>query len=234
MNTLGEIRTRVKRELQLVSTSTIFTDATLNDYIWDAYIWTTSRHVFPKLLKAIATTTTAGAYYYDYPIEFRSETIVKIVIDGKNYEPKDFEDYLLFKENNPNQTHTRIFASYGNQYFVEPTPTSTDLQIIAWGSIQPQRPVDANFDAAKTVFSDSEVEMNEGVMRKSLSDLLGTKSKFENKSDKELVKAQAIVDGGFAKIQQRRYIYQRKDAPFFKAQDFFAMGKSSALGNFNR
>lgn len=232
MNTRDEMAERLKRELNMVSTSTLFSDETLADALWDAYLWATDRHAWPKLEKAKTTTSTTD-YYYDDPTEFKSDSVFKVTVDGLDYDPTEFEDWLKWKKENPTPSAgERHFANYANQYFIHPIATSAGLEIIVWGLIQPDGFVNGG---SVTIFSGTEEALNEGIMRKALSDLL---PKDSQESKNELVKAQSIIDSGHSRIQQRRYRYKRKDAPFFNVPDMYSQsGISSAgysnPGNFN-
>lgn len=226
MNTRLEMQAALKRELNMVSTSTLFSDDSLNEALWDAYLWVTDRHSFPRLEKAKTTTSTSD-YYYDDPVEFKSDSIFKVTVDGQDYDPTEFEDWLKWKKLNPNPTNEYHFANYANQYFIHPIATTTGLEIIVWGMIQPAKFVN---DDSVTIFSGTEEAINEGIMRKALSDLL---PKDSPESNNELVKAQGIVDQGYNRIKQRRYRFKRKDAPFFNTPDYYATNGASPIGNFN-
>lgn len=224
MTNRGDIKERVKRELGMVDTSNLFDDTTIEDAIWDAYLWVTDRHPFPKLEKAMYTSSVNGQDYYDNPSNFKSDSIFLIVINSQQYFPLEYNDFLRWKRENPNIADEYYFSQFANQYFLTPTPTAAGVQITVWGLIQPDAFVN---DASLTIFSGSEDSINEGIMRKALSDLLG------KDGTNELLKAQTIVDSGWVKINQRRGKYQRKDAPFFTPVDYFPQSnQASVIGNF--
>lgn len=230
MNTRGDIKARIKRELQMVSTSTLFSDASIEDAIWDATLWATDLYPFPILEKASFTQTTLD-YYYDYPSQFKSDSVTRLVVNNQPFDMIDFEDWLDYKKNNPNQTNEFLGATYGRQYFLFPTPTTAGLEIIVWGLIQP--PAYTN-DSNKTVFSDSESALNEGIMRKALSALLGSKGKASASSVEEK-RAEKIIVQGWNNIVGRRSRFKRKDRPFFDVPNLFPDGTNSAdIGNFTR
>jgi len=230
MNTRGDIKARIKRELQMISTSTLFTDGTIEDAIWDATLWATDLYPFPVLEKA-AFTESEGDYYFDYPDQFKSDSVIRLVIADQPYEMIDFEDWLDFKKNNPNQTNEFVAATYGRQYFAFPTP-ATALEVIVWGLIQP--PAYTN-DNNTTVFSGSESALNEAIMRKALSTLINSKDKT-NRAAIEEKRAEKVLAQGWSNILGRRARFRRKDRPFFNVPNLFpdGNGNTASIGNFTR
>jgi len=222
MNTAGEIQATLKRQLQMVSSSIVFADASLQDEIKNAYLWCTDQYPFPVLEKSSYTTAT-GDYYFDLPSQYRSDYLTKLVIDDEEYKLIDFHDWLEYKRNNPNNTDELLAAIYGRQYFIYPTPASGKVVYI-WGIIQA---ANLSFPDGLTIFSNSEASLNEAVMRKAKANLLSSKGK-QSDADKEENRAKEILAIGWDNIQSRRASFQRKDAPFFNVPNLFPDGQSQA------
>lgn len=230
----GELRASLKLRLSMTGVSTVFADATLNDFLWFSYLFAAGYKPWNKLNKliktlSISTDGTTVDYFYDYPIEFKTDSISRILVDGKRYHPKDFDDFLKHREENPSDT-SKYFSSYGNQYFIFPTPTSTGLEILSWGQIQPPT---WGSDSDTTIFSDSEDELNEAV-------LLGAMSRAQNsvgkssEGEKTQLQAEGILNNGWLRMVKRRQIYQKLDNPLFDVPDYYAPANgSSARANFN-
>lgn len=228
MNTTGDIQSTLKRQLQMVSTSIVFADASLQDEIINAYLWLTDMYPFPDLEKS-SYTTANGDYYFDFPSQYKSDSITKVVIDDEMYKMIDFQDWLEYKRNNPNNSDVKLAACYGRQYFIQPTPT-TGKTIYIWGMIQP---ADLAFPSGLTIFSNSEAALNEAIMRKAKSNLLASKGK-QTEADREEKRAKEIAAVSWDNIITRRANFQRKDAPFFDVPNFFPDGNNSAtIGNFS-
>lgn len=224
MNTVADIVERLKRELEMIDTSTLFADATLIDAVSDAYLWATDMHPFPRTEKAYYTTSTTD-YYYDQPGIFKQDSIFLLVIDDEPYYPTNYEDYLKFKRDNPNKTDDLLFAMFGDQIFIFPT-VAAGLEMVIWGLVQPD-PLTQTTDT--TIFSYSESVGNEGIMRKALSDLLpaGTRK------NEELAKATSIISGLWSRIKARQARFQRKDSVMFDVPNLFPGGNlASSPGNF--
>lgn len=228
MNTTGEIQATLKRQLQMVSTSIIFADASLQDEIINAYLWATDLYPFPVLEKSSYTTAT-GDYYFDLPSQYKSDSLTRVVIDDQPYKLIHFDDWLEYKRNNPSNSDTFLAACYGRQYFINPTPASGKVVYI-WGIIQAAA---LSFPSGTTIFSGSEAVCNEAVMRKAKSNLLSSKDK-QTQADKEEARAEKILAGAWDNIIEHKANFQRKDAPFFDVPDFFPGNgsHSTAIGSF--
>ena len=124
MRTRADMETELLARLQVANNSTMFPAARLTQLIKDAYIWATTKWIWTDLVNGKHTSTIAGNEYYDYPDDFRSNTIMRLTVDDVSYERKNFEDYLAYKERNPSDQF-KMFASYGRYYFIHPTPASS-------------------------------------------------------------------------------------------------------------
>jgi len=229
MNTTGEIQATLKRQLQMVSTSIVFADASLQDEIVNAYLWATDMYPFPVLEKSSFTTAGGVDYYFDLPSQYKSDSLTMVVIDDLEYKLIDFHDWLRYRRENPGNSDVRLAACYGRQYFITPTPASGKI-IYIWGIIQAAA---LSFSSGTTIFSGSEAAANEAVMRKAKSNLLASKGK-QSEADKEENRAKDILATVWDNIIERKANFQRKDAPFFDVPDFFPSNnpRSTTTGNF--
>jgi hypothetical protein len=229
MNTTGEIQTTLKRQLQMVSTSIVFADASLQDEIKNAYLWCVDMYPFPVLEKS-SYTTAVGDYYFDLPGQYKSDSLTMVVIDDLEYKLIDFHDWLRYRREHPSNSDVRLAACYGRQYFITPTPASGKVVYI-WGIIQADP---LSFPDGETAFSGSEATGNEAIMRKAKSNLLASKGK-QTEADKEEARAKDILATLWDNIIERKANFQRKDAPFFDVPDFFPGNgpHSTNTGNFS-
>lgn len=241
MKTRQQIRNKLRTNLSLVDTSTFLTDSDLNTMINEAYIWVQDQKPWVSLEKARKTTTSEDEdnpgsinYYYDYPSEFKDNSVFRLLVGTKKYKKIDFEDFLDYKEANPNLTYAsatkeqRRFAEYARQYFFHPVPTTEGIEIVVWGLIQAAV---LSEDTSKTIWSDAEESVNEAVYLKAYSyglDKMGKKTD----ADKQEEKAKVAIDTSWERMIGRRQRDQRMDHPFFApVPDFFGQGQA-AIGNF--
>lgn len=230
MNTFLEMQTELQSRLSITGSSSFYTLARIKSELNDIHIWAGSLFDWPALKDARRTSSIAGNYYYDYPSTFRPESIWTIEIDGKEYNPKDFDDFMDYKRNNPSDTSKRIFANYGLQYFVFPTPTANGTNNIdVWGF---KNAPALSADGDKTIFSDYDPAGNEAIVKQALA-VLQAKGKDKKTGQIEDAEAKAILAGIYQKILQNRQRYQKLDHPRFDVPDYF--GSSLAkykIGNF--
>ncbi len=237
MNTFLEIIQWVQSQLSVTGTSTQFTLTRIKAEINFAYIWACSKFNWKKLERAKTTSTIAGAFYYDYPPNFRSESIFRLEIDGKPYDKKDYDDFLEYKRNYPTDTSTRIFANHESFVFVFPTPAANGVNNLdMWGYIIPNS-TDARAkllvaDGDKTIFSDSEPEGNLAIAKQALA-VLQAKGKDKKTGQIEDAEALGKLASIYNKIVGSRQTEQQLNQPIFDPPDFFGnTSPKTKIGNF--
>ena len=217
MNIFLEMYTKVQSDLSVTSSSTFYTLARIKSTINDAYLWAGGLFLWPATRKAKTTSTVASQYYYDYPSSFRPDSIWRVEIDGEKFDPKSYEDYLDYKIENPSDD-TPIFASFGKQFFVFPTPTASGTNNLdIWGQ---ENVTLLSSDDDKTIFSDSFPEGNEAVCKQALA-VLQAKGKDKKTGQVEDAEAKGILATIYGQILKQQQKYQRLDHAFLDVPDFF-------------
>lgn len=219
----------LQSRLSVTSSSTFYTLTRVKSAINDAYIWAGGLFLWPATRKAKTTSTQEDQYYYDYPVGFKTDSVFRIDIDGQEYDPKSFEDFLDYRRDNPTSTK-RIFASYGKQYFIFPTPTadgSNNLDV--WGH---EAVTTLSADGDKTIFSDSEPEGNEAIVKQALA-VLQAKGKDKKLGQVEDAEAKQILAAIYSKQLAQQQKYQRLDHPKFEVPNYFSGAIVQSIGRFN-
>jgi len=226
--TRGDIETEVIARLQVASNSTLYPSARITTIVQNAYLWATQLVVWHDLVRARTTGTVANQEYYDYPENFRSESIIRMEVDGVEYNRKNFEDYLDFIKNNPTSTK-KIFASFGRQFFVHPIPTTNgSANLIAWGAIQADT---LSLTTSVPVFSYNKEEANEAVIKKALSiALIRSDPNLAKSEETEAISILLKLSTDENKNTQRN---QRLEHPMLAVPDFFGSNGSTPIGRFN-
>lgn len=229
MTTRAEMETELLAQLQAASNSNIFTATRITDLIKSAYRWATTIFIWNALVRAKCTDSVANQEYYDYPDEFRNDTIFRLTLDDVSYRRKSFEDYLDYKENNPTSTF-KMFASFGRQFFIHPTPTASGTNNIdVWGAIDAD---ELSSSSSETIFSTSREDANEAIVRKALS--VAVKRVDYKLSQAEEVAARAILAQYNDYEVKSRQRDQRVQHPKFNVPNFYADGTQvSPIGKFN-
>jgi hypothetical protein len=191
-------------------------------------MWATQLFVWHDLVRAKTTGTKSGAEYYDYPSEFRSESIVQLEIDGVSYGRKNYEDYLDYKRDNSG-SDTKMFASFGRIFFINPTPTvNGSANVSAWGAIQ----ADAlTASTSVPIFSYNKEEANEAVVRKAFS--VAVKRQDSGLSVAEESAAISILTKLSADETASTQRNQRFEHPMLDVPDYFqGRNRVSTIGGF--
>lgn len=230
MQTRSEMETELLSRLQVAANSTLFPASRLTLLIQNAHIWATQIAYWHDLVRARMTNSFSSYEYYDYPANFRSESIIRLEMDGDEYKRKNWEDYLTFKDNNPSSTK-KMFASFGRQFFIHPTPTTNGTNnITAWGSIQADS---LSAASSTTIFSNNKEEGNEAIVRKAFSDAMRTAKADLAKSEEQ--EAITILMKLASDEQNNTKRNQRLQHPMLAVPDYFASGSGGATpyGRFN-
>jgi hypothetical protein len=229
MLTYSDMQAELLSRLQAANNSTLWTTARLETLIQDAYRWATGLFNWPQTQSAKVSSTVKDQEAYDYPGDFRSNSVVRVVIDSKRYDRKAFEDYLDFKLENPDQTQKRIFADFNRQIFILPVPTANgNGNLSVWGHNEVAQ-LSGGTDT--TIFSTSDEPCNEAIVKKALS--VAIKKINPNLAITESNEAQQILANAFSVIKSNQQRDQRLDHPRFQVPNFFGPGHSSRPGNFS-
>lgn len=227
MDTYTELQTELTTRLQAADNSTLYPSSRIQTLIKDGHIWATTVFIWNELVRGRKTNSVATQDYYDYPEDFRTGTIIRLTVDDLPYDRKNFEDYLEYKRNNPTSTK-RLFANFGRQYFITPTPSSSGVNNIKiWGAIQAPQ---LSGGTDKTIFSGNNSEGNEAIVKKAFS--VAIKRLDPSLSQQEEKDAAGILAVLFDKQQKSTQRDQRIQHPFFNVPDFFATGNGMRTGNF--
>lgn len=236
MNTYEDLILAVQSDNNVNDTSPLFPLSTVKSAINRAYIKSAGLFRWPGTESAKKTTTQANQEYYDYPRDFRDDSIWRIEIDDVQWgddldgSALKFLDYLAFKSDDYNKGSTRkIWANQKRRFFIYPVPTTAGQVISVWG----QRIVDSLSDNNDiTIFSYSMPECNEAIVLEA-SAILKSKGEEDKPSEFRSAQAKQLLVLAWNKIQQEQSKLE-KDLPFFDVPDFFSGNGNSEtnIGNF--
>lgn len=231
MQTFGDMKERLRDDLRVSTSSTLFTTDRLEKLINDAYLWATALYSWPQLEKSKQSTTPAiydSEQYMDYPDEYRTDTLAEVIyINDKPFERKSWNTFLEHKRLNPTSTR-RIFADYGRQIFIYPHQTE-GLTVVLYGQVQPDLLVE---DADLSVFAKHDDSCNEAVVRKAFS--TATRRIDKEASREEEQSAVTILSVAWKKIQDRQQYAQQLNKPMFDVANYFPVnGATYSERNFD-
>ena len=243
MDVFSDLYEAVQSDLTIGAESSLFDLATAKLAINRAYLKIAGMFKWVETRDALKTSTSNGQEWYDYPENWRTDSIWKLTVAGKDYgDPLAFADYQYEIENNQPSGLTVMWANHNRKFFLFPVPTTNgDNDISIWG----YRSVDGLVnDADPTIFSYTMPEVNEAIVMEADSIL-----KFKGEvmqmirrlyiSGSELLnlEAQQIVANAWAKVSQEQ-AKQARTTPIFNVSDMFASGIKNTnmlrnkIGNF--
>lgn len=131
---LSEFLTELNNRIAAAKVSGFWTDTAKEQWIYEAVVRVCNFRRWKGLELAKSTTTKANQEYYDYPSDFKTNSIYYMEVDGKEYDEKSWDDY---QEDKAVKSSAKIFASHDGFYFINPTPTTAGLTIDIWGIKKP-------------------------------------------------------------------------------------------------
>jgi hypothetical protein len=235
MDTLGDIRVAAQDDLTIGDESTLYSPNLIDRAINRAYRKAAGLFPWPELQDAKKTSTQANQEYYDYPQNWRSNSIWRLAIIGEDEvdprygedpdgSPLSFDDYLNWKEDYPDSTDKK-WANQWRRFFIWPVPTiQGNNNILVWGIKVVSTLVNDN---DTTVFSYSTPEANEAIELEAVA-ILKAKSDDDKSAQFRSAEAKQILAVAWGKIAREQAKYE-KNQPFFEVNDMFGNGNSRDL-----
>lgn len=231
MDTFLQIIQAVQSDLTVGDESPLFPLATIKLNINRAKRKAEGLFKWPERKDAKTLNTQATLEYYDMPSVWETDSVWKVVIDGKDYgDPVAFEDYLYEKENSIPSGKERMFSSYERKIFVYPTPTVTgDANMDIYGFKWPDALVE---DGDTTIFSYSHPDCNEAIALEAVA-ICKAKGEQEQQGLFRSAEAKSLLTNAYVKVKQNQAKYEKTQGNW-DVPDFFATGNTKTrIGDFN-
>lgn len=216
-----DLENELLKQLQASANSSLFPASRLTALIQNSYKEATSLFKWVALSKALKTSTIAkwagdDESYYDYPDEFRLNTVFRVQVDGKEYNRKSFSTFKDYRNRYGNNATKRIFASYQKFLFVSPDTIAGTNNMEIWGITNAP---ELSLSTSKTIFSDNLEAGNLAVID------LAVSTGMEKLSPKfaETKRNKAIITLGKLNTDEwdEYALEQQLDLPMFNVPDFF-------------
>jgi hypothetical protein len=218
-----ELKTELRNRLSIATGNTFWTDTMLGSWINQANKWACNYKRWPFTEKAKYTTSRADALYYDYPPEFKSDSISRLEIeqdDGtmEGYKKVTYLAFMKYIRDEPDGTD-KIFSDFRRQYFINPVVKVNGKEICIWGQEKPTKLVNSSDE---TPFAEGEEAGEEAIIKKALSIALrkGKTASLVQQSQIEGGEAKEILEQIWARISEEQASYQTKEAPLFDIPRF--------------
>ena|SRR3990167_7281671 len=166
LSTRDDIFTEVLVRNNRSTTDSFITDTMLKQWFFAAHTWATAYHKWSFTEGKVSTTFTTAAggdngdeWYFE---GYKADSFRIVQVGGKRLEKLNFEDYLIFQEEEPS-ADDRVYSDFGRTLFINPKVDASGT-LAAWGQYQPY--VDVTNETGKTLFSDYDEEGNEAIVEK--------------------------------------------------------------------
>jgi len=135
---LSELRTALNNRISSAKVSGFWTSGQKDEWLNFALVricdW--RRWKFLELAKTVDGGSVADQEHYDYPDDFKTDSIYYMEVDGDEYLKKEWMDYQTYKAN---ESSDKIFTSHNNYYFIYPVIDEVGLVIDIWGIVKPTK-----------------------------------------------------------------------------------------------
>ena len=215
--TNGEIITEVLVRNNRTTTDGFITDTMLFDWLREAHNWSTSIKPWPFTEGRYSTTfaTGTGPNADEWFIEgYEADSIRFLTIGGKNHQKINFQDYLIFRDEE-GASNDRVFSDHGRLLYVNPNTDATGT-MVAYGQYQPL--IDPTDLAAETVFSSWNAEGNEALIEK-MTSYLKRREHLPDEAELHDQRATAKLLEVWDRIGSEQFNYQDKGEGIWKRFD---------------
>lgn len=216
LNTIGDIQDEILVRLEAgTATSGLYTDTILNDWINQSHRWASGYRKWPFTEGKVSTTLSLdGQNAQDYPEGWKADSIRIVQIGGKRYQKLNYEDWLIFREDRPDDDE-RIYSDFARRLFVNPNGASGTLA--AFGQFTPAA-IDVTDKTATTVFSNNEDEGNEAMLLEMMS-FAKTREGKPKEAEYWHRRAIEILNGIWERVGEEQFGYHSKNRGMFKRID---------------
>lgn len=210
--TTGDIMTEVLVRNNRTTTDSFITDAMLQDWLREAHTWASSQKKWPFTEGRVSTTYTGSE---EISLEgYKADSLRFIQIGGKRLQKLNFEDYQIFREEEPN-SNERVYSDFGRVVFVNPN-VGLSGTLVAYGQYQPT--LDPTDLTAETVFSSWDAEGNEAIIEK-MTSYLKRREHLPDEAELHDQRATAKLEEVSTRIGQEQFAYHTTDRSMFKRID---------------
>lgn len=211
---IGEVLVRAG----VTSTATgLYTDTILRGWLDDAHRWAASARKWPFTEGRISTTFASEEN--DYPEGWRPDSIRILQVGGKRYQKIGFEDYQMYRENEPSGDD-KVYSDFALGYFVNPNGASGTTTL--YGQFLPST-LDATETTVLTIFSNRDQDGNDAIVEEMLRYAKTREKKFdEAKIHHE--RAVEILETVWKRFSDEQFGYHTKDRGMYERIDVLEGG----------
>lgn len=131
-----DLKTAIRDDLSIATGDSFFSDAYIQRIANRAVKWLAGLHNWQQTQESRKRDSEANQEYYNYPENYKTDSIFKLSFNGDRYDRKSFEEYEKYKEDFTSGATDKIYTDFKRQMFLNPAPT-TVAEITIWGHVIP-------------------------------------------------------------------------------------------------
>jgi hypothetical protein len=204
-----EIKTEILVRSGRDTTSAWLSEAFLNDWINQEHRWAAGYKPWPYTQGRTQTTYT-GVEELNFE-GYKADSFRFMQIGGERLQKLNFEDYQIFKEEQPDSSD-KVFSSFGGLVYVNPNCGCSGT-LVAYGQYQPAVIPDGDgtdADEVETVFSPFGDEGNQAIIEKVLGNIANREGDVGTAVNKYQL-AKALLEDLWRRCQDEKHTEHTKD-----------------------
>lgn|SRR3990167_9928910 len=204
---IGTIRDEILVRTGKSTTSGWVSDTNLKNWIDQSHKWTAGYKPWPFTEGRLSTTfaTGTGTNSDEWFFEgYKADSFRVMTIGGKRLRKLNFDDYLIFREEQPTGDD-RVYSDRGNLVYINP---NIDLSgtVTAYGQYTPAS-FDITDETLETVFTANNDDGNQAVIEEAIGYARKRDGDSQGSANQHLI-AKNILDELWQKIKDEQALYQ--------------------------
>lgn len=197
------------------TTSAWTSEAYLNDWINQSHRWAAGFKPWPYT-EGRAQTTYSGLETLNFE-GYKADSFRFMTIGGERLQKIAFEDYIIFKEEQPD-SNDKVYSDFGGLVYINPNADVSGT-LVAYGQYQPANIADGETgDDMETVFTPNGDEGNQAIIERSLGNI-AYRDGDKEEGEKRYASARMLLEELWRRIQDEQFAYHSKDRGMWERFD---------------
>lgn len=208
----GDLKTEILVRSGMTTTSAWLSETFLNNWINQAHRWAAGFKPWPYT-EGRTQTTYSGLEILEVE-GYKADSFRFIYIGNERLQKLNFEDYKIFKEEQPNSSD-KVYSDFGGLVYIN-TNMGISGTLVAYGQYMPANIVDNDGgDADELVFTEHGDEGNQAIIAKVRS-WISSRENDQGASESQEAKSRALLSELWGRIMDEQHAYHTKDRGWFK------------------
>lgn len=216
-------------DISVLSTDAFFSTALIKRAINRAYKWAAGLRNWPQTEETYYRDSEAGLNYYNYPTNFKTDSIKELYYNGEEYSKTLWKEYRKYMRDNPTG-QDKIFSDLKRQYHINNNITIATITngIEITGHLIPSSLV----NGSDTTLFVGDANVEEAILKKSLSILYKkARGQMYDRGVTMEDEAKELLGDAWKQVMAAQGDYKSKDAVVFNQVDILPTSRGARRSN---